>query len=215
MKSIIVPPHHHHCHPTECVARMIEGSAGDGVEPEGNGGGAGGTGEEARGRVRQYFTQLREQLNRQEAQAMTALDAHIRERLCSIRQQQEDMTTLLSQVSLFWSYFIHIVSLEDSNLCVCMGVFLSSPNCCVCVCVFGYRWWWWWWTGSGRCSRTTGALWGRDASCVPDWLPSPHRNSSWHTSHPSHQTLPYPSHLPRYTVVYLYYYNVHILRNCC
>lgn len=81
---------------------MIEGSAGDGGEPEGNGGGgAGGTGEEARGRVRQYFTQLREQLNRQEAQAMTALDAHIRERLCSIRQQQEDMTTLLSQVSFF------------------------------------------------------------------------------------------------------------------
>ncbi|KAK4298429.1 hypothetical protein Pmani_029221 [Petrolisthes manimaculis] len=89
-------------HKLECVARMIEGSAGDGVgEPDGNGGmvgGGSGTGEEARGRVRQYFTQLREQLNRQETQAMTALDAHIRERLCSIRQQQEDMTTLLSQM---------------------------------------------------------------------------------------------------------------------
>lgn len=29
---------------------------------------------------------------------MTVLDAHVRERLCSIRQQQEDMTTLLSQM---------------------------------------------------------------------------------------------------------------------
>uniref|UniRef100_A0A0P4VU06 Uncharacterized protein n=2 Tax=Scylla TaxID=6760 RepID=A0A0P4VU06_SCYOL len=29
---------------------------------------------------------------------MTALDAHVRERLCSIRQQQEDLATLLSQM---------------------------------------------------------------------------------------------------------------------
>lgn len=97
---------------------MIEGSAGDGVEPEGNGG-TGGTGEEARGRVRQYFTQLREQLNRQEAQAMTALDAHIRERLCSIRQQQEDMTTLLSQVSWFYLNGCRIIYLNVGTCLYC------------------------------------------------------------------------------------------------
>lgn len=83
-------------HKLETVARQLEGSATDGVastEP-----GTGGTAEEARGRVRQYFTQLRDQLMLQETQAMTVLDAHIRERLCSIRQQQEDMATLLSQM---------------------------------------------------------------------------------------------------------------------
>jgi hypothetical protein len=32
--------------------------------------------------------------------ALTVVDTHVRERLCSIRQQEEDIATLLSQVSL-------------------------------------------------------------------------------------------------------------------
>lgn len=58
----------------------------------------GGTAEEARNKVRQYFTQLREALQQQEIVALRALDTHIRERICSIRQQQEDIANLLSQV---------------------------------------------------------------------------------------------------------------------
>ncbi|KAG0710301.1 E3 ubiquitin-protein ligase TRIM23 [Chionoecetes opilio] len=82
-------------HKLEGVARQLEGGPGDTAPSEGDGRG---TAEEARVRVSQYFAQLREQLNRQEGQAMTALDAHVRERLCSIRQQQEDLATLLSQM---------------------------------------------------------------------------------------------------------------------
>ncbi|XP_069174925.1 uncharacterized protein [Procambarus clarkii] len=82
-------------HKLESVARQLEGASNDVGPAEVD---TGGTAAEARARVSQYFAQLRDQLNRQETQAMTVLDAHVRERLCSIRQQQEDMTTLLSQM---------------------------------------------------------------------------------------------------------------------
>ncbi|KAK8737698.1 hypothetical protein OTU49_004198, partial [Cherax quadricarinatus] len=71
-------------HKLESVARQLEGSSAESGSVEVD---TGGTAEEARARVRQYFAQLRDQLNRQETQAMTVLDAHVRERLCSIRQQ--------------------------------------------------------------------------------------------------------------------------------
>ncbi|KAK8395918.1 hypothetical protein O3P69_005797 [Scylla paramamosain] len=83
-------------HKLEGVARQLEGGPGDNLPSDSDS--SRGTAEEARVRVSQYFAQLREQLNRQESQAMTALDAHVRERLCSIRQQQEDLATLLSQM---------------------------------------------------------------------------------------------------------------------
>ena len=57
-----------------------------------------GTADAARTRVRSYFAGLREQLNRQEVAALTVVDTHIRERLCAIRQQEEDIATILSQV---------------------------------------------------------------------------------------------------------------------
>ena len=59
-----------------------------------------GTADAARTRVRSYFAGLREQLNRQEVAALTVVDTHIRERLCAIRQQEEDIATILSQVRL-------------------------------------------------------------------------------------------------------------------
>jgi tripartite motif-containing protein 23 len=62
-------------------------------------GGEGGTADLARARVQTYFQQLRETLQLQEAAAMTAVDTHIRERLCSLRQLQEDLSTSLSQVT--------------------------------------------------------------------------------------------------------------------
>lgn len=57
-----------------------------------------GTGNMVKARVRTYFSQLRETLMIQEVAAITAVDTHIRERLCSIRQLQEDLVAWLSQV---------------------------------------------------------------------------------------------------------------------
>ncbi|XP_075885666.1 E3 ubiquitin-protein ligase TRIM23 [Nelusetta ayraudi] len=58
-----------------------------------------GTAESARSCVRAYFADLHETLCRQEEMALSVVDAHVRERLIWLRQQQEDMTILLSQVS--------------------------------------------------------------------------------------------------------------------
>jgi len=58
-----------------------------------------GSADEARVRVRQYFTDLQETLKRQEMTALAVVDTHVRERLCMLRQQQEDMAMLLSQVT--------------------------------------------------------------------------------------------------------------------
>ncbi len=54
----------------------------------------------AKQRVRVYFEGLREQLKRQETAALAVVDTHIRERLCAIRQQEEDIATILGQVTL-------------------------------------------------------------------------------------------------------------------
>ena len=51
-----------------------------------------GTAEIAREKVRSYFANLREALERQEVAALTVIDTHVRERLCSLKQQQEDLT---------------------------------------------------------------------------------------------------------------------------
>lgn len=58
-----------------------------------------GTAEQSRAKIKQYFYELRETLNRQEVAALTTVDTHIREKLCMLRQQQEDMAILLSQIS--------------------------------------------------------------------------------------------------------------------
>ena len=58
-----------------------------------------GTAEQARSKIKEYFNELRQNLNRQELAALTTVDTHIREKLCMLRQQQEDMAILLGQVS--------------------------------------------------------------------------------------------------------------------
>ena len=63
-----------------------------------------GTAEMARRRVRGYFQQLRDQLCVQEVAALTVVDTHVRERMCSIRQQEEDMATILSQAEIKWDF---------------------------------------------------------------------------------------------------------------
>ncbi|XP_063216763.1 E3 ubiquitin-protein ligase TRIM23-like [Bacillus rossius redtenbacheri] len=58
-----------------------------------------GTADVARARVRSHFRQLREALQLQEAAAAAAVDTHVRERLCSLRQLHEELSTSLSQVA--------------------------------------------------------------------------------------------------------------------
>ncbi|GCC17188.1 hypothetical protein chiPu_0017475 [Chiloscyllium punctatum] len=58
-----------------------------------------GSAENARSCVRAYFAELHETLFRQEEMALSVVDAHVREKLIWLKQQQEDMTILLSQVS--------------------------------------------------------------------------------------------------------------------
>ena len=57
-----------------------------------------GSADVAKHRVRAYFQSLRDQLNVQEVAALTVVDTYIRERLCSMRQQEEDCEVILSQV---------------------------------------------------------------------------------------------------------------------
>ena len=65
-----------------------------------------GSADVAKHRVRAYFQSLRDQLNVQEVAALTVVDTYIRERLCSMRQQEEDCEVILSQVSPFNEYLI-------------------------------------------------------------------------------------------------------------
>lgn len=58
-----------------------------------------GTAEEARGRVHAYFDDLRDTINRQEEAGLAVVNNYVREKLLSLRQQQEDMAVLISQVA--------------------------------------------------------------------------------------------------------------------
>lgn len=58
-----------------------------------------GTAVEARLRVRSFFDDLRETVNRQEEAGLAVVDNYVREKLFSLRQQQEDMAVLISQVT--------------------------------------------------------------------------------------------------------------------
>jgi len=81
-----------------------------------------GTAHVARRRVRAYFQQLRDQLCVQEVAALTLVDTHIRERMCSIRQQQEDMATVLSQVAEVCIQCDRVVRQDDAR------VLLAAPE---------------------------------------------------------------------------------------
>ena len=81
-----------------------------------------GTAESARRRVRGYFQQLRDQLCVQEVAALTVVDTHVRERVCSIRQQEEDMAGLLSQVAEVCIQCDRVVRQDDAR------VLLAAPE---------------------------------------------------------------------------------------
>lgn len=49
--------------------------------------------------MRQHFEELRALLAEQESAAVSCIETETRERLCALRQQQEDLTTTRSQVA--------------------------------------------------------------------------------------------------------------------
>jgi len=72
-----------------------------------------GTAAIARDKVRSYFAHLRETLECQEVAALTVIDTHVRERLCSLKQQQEDLTLVQSQIAAV-SHQMEAVLREDN-----------------------------------------------------------------------------------------------------
>lgn len=77
-----------------------------------------GTAAIAQSRVESYFNQLRETLLVQEAAALNAVDTYVRERLCSLRQLQEDLVAWLSQVIVFLTLFVSLISLLSQSICL-------------------------------------------------------------------------------------------------
>ncbi|XP_041358678.1 E3 ubiquitin-protein ligase TRIM23-like [Gigantopelta aegis] len=80
-----------------------------------------GTADKARQKMKQYFHELRANLNRQEVVALTTVDTHIREKLCMLRQQQEDMAVLLSQISSVCQQCEGTLQQEDAKVLLAKG----------------------------------------------------------------------------------------------
>jgi len=78
--------------------------------------GAVGTAEAARQRVRSYFANLRETLERQEVAALTVIDTHVRERLCSLKQQQEDLMVVQSQMSAVSQQMEYVLREDNASV---------------------------------------------------------------------------------------------------
>ncbi|XP_076684556.1 E3 ubiquitin-protein ligase TRIM23 isoform X2 [Andrena cerasifolii] len=72
--------------------------------------------EDARQRVRQHFEEVRALLAEQESAAVSCIETETRERLCALRQQQEDLTTTRSQVADVCIQCESILDSEDWRL---------------------------------------------------------------------------------------------------
>jgi len=75
-----------------------------------------GTAEKAKQRVRSYFQGLRDQLNRQEVAALTVVETYIRERLCFIRQHQEDIEIIANQIGIVCSNVSKAIKQDDARV---------------------------------------------------------------------------------------------------
>ena len=75
-----------------------------------------GTAEKAKDRVRSYFQGLRDQLNRQEVAALTVVETYIRERLCFIRQHEEDIEMISNQVGLVCAHISKAIKQDDARV---------------------------------------------------------------------------------------------------
>ena len=81
-----------------------------------------GSGEEARNRVRAYFDDLRDTINKQEEAGLAVVNNFVREKLCSLRQQQEDVAVFMSQVRspiqfMFYYIVLYYIMLYYIMLC--------------------------------------------------------------------------------------------------
>uniref|UniRef100_A0A914W2Z1 RING-type E3 ubiquitin transferase n=1 Tax=Plectus sambesii TaxID=2011161 RepID=A0A914W2Z1_9BILA len=68
--------------------------------------------------VSTHFAELRDQLALQEATALSIVEGHARERLALLRQQQEDLATVTSQVSAVCTQLDKSEKLDDARLVV-------------------------------------------------------------------------------------------------
>ncbi|XP_057298979.1 E3 ubiquitin-protein ligase TRIM23-like [Hydractinia symbiolongicarpus] len=75
-----------------------------------------GTAEKARLRVHEYFTDLRDTIQQQEDEALHVINTYVREKLCALRQQQEDMNVLVSQISNVCVQCDHALQRSDAEV---------------------------------------------------------------------------------------------------
>lgn len=70
----------------------------------------------ARERVRAYFNDLRETVNRQEEAGLAVVDGYVRDQLSWLRQRQEDMVVLISHTSAVCSHCEKTLKSDDSQV---------------------------------------------------------------------------------------------------
>ena len=75
-----------------------------------------GTGDVARTRVRDYFNDLRETVNKQEEAGLAVIDSYIRDQLSWFRQRQEDMVSLISRASAVCSHCEKTLKTDDAKV---------------------------------------------------------------------------------------------------
>ena len=75
-----------------------------------------GTGDMTRVRVRDYFNDLRETVNRQEEAGLAVVDGYLRDQLSWLRQRQEDMVVLNSHTSAVCSHCEKTLKSDDSQV---------------------------------------------------------------------------------------------------
>ncbi|XP_077867185.1 E3 ubiquitin-protein ligase TRIM23-like [Saccoglossus kowalevskii] len=75
-----------------------------------------GTAEMSRTRVRDYFNELHEALYRQEEVAISVVDTHVREKLRTLRQQQEDLAIVLSQTSAICLQWERVLQQDNARV---------------------------------------------------------------------------------------------------
>lgn len=83
----------------------------------------------AHSKVEAYFSQLRETLLVQEAAARNAVDTHVRERLATVRQLQEDLVTSLSQVAVMCVHCESTVQQDDARLLAASHEIKEALDC--------------------------------------------------------------------------------------
>ena len=76
-----------------------------------------GSAEQARRLVHEYFNDLRDTIQQQENEALLVINMYVREKLCSLRQQQEDMAVLVSQISNVCAECDRALRCTDTEVC--------------------------------------------------------------------------------------------------